>query len=204
MQAPRIPATALSRCTGDLVRMGDEDSRLLRQVGVDVRAPAVRQQAGQDRQHEYHADCDADGRQPCAGSARRWPAPGDRAPSGRDLRRWSSAGPRIAQRSRRPAVQDRRADEEAGKGDNFGEHQDDDREDHDLRGQHRPAAGTASSEARITPVEYSVAITSTPRTAMVSWPRPMPAPKMKPTGSATIVASRPEPAARSSATLTAS
>ena len=49
--------------------------------------------------------------------------------------------------------------------------------------------GTASSEARITPVEYSVAISSTPRTAMVSWPRPMPAPKMKPTGSATIVAS---------------
>ena len=50
--------------------------------------------------------------------------------------------------------------------------------------------GTASSEERITPVEYSVVITSTPSTQMVSWPRPMPAPRMKPTGLATMVASR--------------
>jgi hypothetical protein len=44
--------------------------------------------------------------------------------------------------------------------------------------------GTASSEARITPVEYSLVMISTPRTAMASWPRPIPVPRMKPTGSA--------------------
>ena len=50
--------------------------------------------------------------------------------------------------------------------------------------------GTASREARITPVEYSVEISSAPSTAIASWPRPVPAPRMKFTGSATIVASR--------------
>ncbi len=50
--------------------------------------------------------------------------------------------------------------------------------------------GTASREARITPVEYSVAISSTPSTAIASWPRPVPAPSMKLTGSAMIVALR--------------
>src|SRR6185437_5966157 len=49
--------------------------------------------------------------------------------------------------------------------------------------------GTASSEARMTPVPYSVVISSTPSTQMVSWPRLMPAPMMKLTGSAEIVAS---------------
>src|SRR5580704_17245113 len=50
--------------------------------------------------------------------------------------------------------------------------------------------GTASSEARMTPVEYSVVITSTPSTQSVSWPRPSPAPRMKPTGSVATDTSR--------------
>ena len=45
--------------------------------------------------------------------------------------------------------------------------------------------GTASSDARITPVEYSVVMTSTPRTQIASWPRPNP-PRMVLTGSAMI------------------
>jgi len=43
--------------------------------------------------------------------------------------------------------------------------------------------GTASSEARIAPVEYSLLITITPSTQMASWPRPSPAPKMTAVGS---------------------
>src|ERR1700761_6225117 len=50
--------------------------------------------------------------------------------------------------------------------------------------------GTASSEARITPVEYSVVTTSTPSTAMASCPSPIPVPMMKPTGSDRALASR--------------
>ena len=42
----------------------------------------------------------------------------------------------------------------------------------------------------MTPVEYSVVITSTPSTQMVSWPSPMPAPRMKPIGLAATVAFR--------------
>ena len=37
--------------------------------------------------------------------------------------------------------------------------------------------GTASSDARMTPVEYSLVMTSTPRTQMVSWPNSSPDPK---------------------------
>jgi hypothetical protein len=42
----------------------------------------------------------------------------------------------------------------------------------------------------MTPVEYSVLITSTPSTHSVSWPRPRPEPRMKPTGSVRTRASR--------------
>ena len=50
--------------------------------------------------------------------------------------------------------------------------------------------GTASSEARITPLEYSLVMTSTPSTPMASCPRPIPVPRMKPTGSDRALASR--------------
>src|ERR1700722_12808219 len=43
--------------------------------------------------------------------------------------------------------------------------------------------GTASSEARIAPVEYSLLITITPSTQMASWPRPNPAPNSTAVGS---------------------
>src|ERR1700761_7543809 len=42
--------------------------------------------------------------------------------------------------------------------------------------------GTASSDARIAPVEYSLLITITPSTQMASWPRPNPAPKISAVG----------------------
>src|SRR5580700_550641 len=47
--------------------------------------------------------------------------------------------------------------------------------------------GTASSDARIAPVEYSLLITITPSTQMASWPRPNPAPKISAVGSVTSV-----------------
>ena len=43
--------------------------------------------------------------------------------------------------------------------------------------------GTASSDARMAPVEYSLLITITPSTQRASWPRPSPAPKMTAVGS---------------------
>src|SRR5690349_22043386 len=43
--------------------------------------------------------------------------------------------------------------------------------------------GTASSDARIIPVEYSLESTSTPSTQMVSWPNPRPTPRIEATGS---------------------
>jgi hypothetical protein len=46
--------------------------------------------------------------------------------------------------------------------------------------------GTASSDALITPVEYSLVITSTPSTQMVSCPNSSPEPRIVLTGSATI------------------
>ena len=48
--------------------------------------------------------------------------------------------------------------------------------------------GTASSDARMTPVEYSLVMTSTPRTQMVSWPNSSPDPRIVLTGSALICA----------------
>ncbi len=51
--------------------------------------------------------------------------------------------------------------------------------------------GTASSDALITPVEYSLVITRMPSTQIVSWPSPIPAPRMKPTGSVVIATSPP-------------
>ena len=50
--------------------------------------------------------------------------------------------------------------------------------------------GTASSEARMTPVEYSVVMSRAPSTQIVSWPSPIPAPRMKPTGFLITLASR--------------
>src|ERR1700728_2881923 len=47
--------------------------------------------------------------------------------------------------------------------------------------------GTASSEARIAPVEYSLLITITPSTQMASWPRPNPAPNSTAVGSVSSV-----------------
>src|SRR5579862_4427717 len=47
--------------------------------------------------------------------------------------------------------------------------------------------GTASSDARIAPVEYSLLITITPRTQRASWPRPNPAPKISAVGLVTSV-----------------
>src|SRR3984957_209393 len=43
--------------------------------------------------------------------------------------------------------------------------------------------GTASRDARVTPVEYSLDITRTPRTQMVSWPNSSPEPRIVLTGS---------------------
>src|SRR5580698_8838667 len=51
--------------------------------------------------------------------------------------------------------------------------------------------GTASRDARITPVEYSVEMTSTPSTQMASWPKLTPAARMTPAGSTVSVARRP-------------
>src|SRR6202167_3221702 len=50
--------------------------------------------------------------------------------------------------------------------------------------------GTASSEARITPGEYWLVMTSTPGTQMASCPSPTPVPRMKPTGSEMTLMSR--------------
>src|SRR6516165_10002795 len=48
--------------------------------------------------------------------------------------------------------------------------------------------GTASSEERIAPVEYSLLITITPSTQIASWPMPNPAPKITDVGSVSSVA----------------
>ncbi|GGT90305.1 hypothetical protein GCM10010208_11520 [Actinomadura livida] len=53
--------------------------------------------------------------------------------------------------------------------------------------------GTASSVARIMPVEYSAEITRTPRTQTTSWPK-NPLPRMKLTGSPVIAARSPSAA----------
>ncbi len=47
--------------------------------------------------------------------------------------------------------------------------------------------GTASSDERIAPVEYSLLITITPSTHMASWPSPNPAPNSTAVGSVSSV-----------------
>ena len=50
--------------------------------------------------------------------------------------------------------------------------------------------GTASSDARITPVEYSLVMVSAPSTQIASWPKDRPVFRMNPAGSAASEAPR--------------
>ena len=163
----------------------DQRAGLLGQVGVEVRAPAARQQPGEDRQHEDHADHRGDR----AGGVPDQRADGQRehAEHGeveagtddgaghagvaeRHRRRGRAGWPSRPRTSRRPRSRSRTSSSTANT--------------IALAASTGIRRGTASSEARITPVEYSLVMTSTPRTQMASWPSPIPVPRMKPTGSA--------------------
>ena len=131
------PLPGGQQVTGLLLGVRDQRPGLLGQVGVDVRAPAARQQPGQDRQHEHDADDRGDGARGVpdhgADREREQPEHGEVQPGADD----GAGDARAAQRHRDVGVQDGRADEERAEGDDLGHDDQESGEHHRLGGQHR-------------------------------------------------------------------